>query len=184
MGGSETWESRRGRSEISAGIVQRYGTALVVWQGILNAGKLLLRQYQYIFKYLFILLSVILKESKAEPHQFAERKQTNTKSHAETNEEKKRKKDTMEKEEEEEGEDREIEETRSSPAKHRGTREVSARGGAWARFEPRLKTDKDIDGVGGAGVVQGGGLLQSPLGSYPTRSRYASGSGSSNEREC
>lgn len=72
--------------------------------------------------------------------------------------------------------------TRSSPAKHRGTREVSAHGGAWARFEPRLKTDKDIDGVGGAGVVQGGGLLQSPLGSYSTRSRYASGSGS--EREC
>ena len=98
-------------------------------------------------------------KNKAEPHQFAKRKRTNTKSHVGAKEEKKRRKDTIEEEEEEEQEDEEIEETRSSLATHRGTRDVSARGGAWARFEPRLKTDKDIGGAGGAGEVQGGGVV-------------------------
>ena len=32
-------------------------------------------------------------------------------------------------------------------------------GGAWARFGPRLKTDKDIGGAGSAGEVQGDGVV-------------------------
>jgi len=53
-------------------------------------------------------------------------------------------------EEEEEREDEEIEEIRSSPVKRRGTKDVSACGGAWARFAPRLKTDKDIGSASSA----------------------------------
>ena len=87
--------------------------------------------------------------------------------------------------EDEEQEDEEIEGTRSSPATPRGTRDVSARGSAWARFGPRLKADKDSGGTDGAGAVIGRwGRLPSPLGSYPAGSGYASGSGSSSEREC
>ncbi|KAG0637516.1 UNC-like C-terminal-domain-containing protein [Tuber brumale] len=81
--------------------------------------------------------------------------------------------------EEEEGEEEEIEGTRSSPATPRGTRDVTARGSAWARFGPRLKTDKDDGGTGGAGRW---GRLPSPLGNCPAGGGYTSGSGS--EREC
>ena len=89
--------------------------------------------------------------------------------------------------EDEEQEDEEIEGTRSSPATPRGTRDVSARGSAWARFGPRLKADKDSGGADGAGAVAGRwGRLPSPLGNYPAGSGYTSGSGSGtgSEREC
>ncbi|PUU80735.1 hypothetical protein B9Z19DRAFT_1063189 [Tuber borchii] len=65
----------------------------------------------------------------------------------------------MKEEEEEEREDEGIEEKRSSPATHR---DVSAGGGAWARFEPRLKTDEHIGSAGGVGEGQegqGGGVV-------------------------
>ena len=66
---------------------------------------------------------------------------------------------TEEEEEDQEGEDEEIEETRSSPVKHRGKRDVSACGRAWAWFGPRLKTDKDIGGAGSAREVPGDGVV-------------------------
>ncbi|CUS10931.1 unnamed protein product [Tuber aestivum] len=86
----------------------------------------------------------------------------------------------------EEEEEEEIEGTRSSPATPRGTRDVSARESAWARFGPKLKTDKGGGGAGGAGTrTRTGrwGRLPSPLGGYPAGGGYASGSGSERESQ-